>query len=231
MITYQEFKRNLDAVQKQVESACSLVGRKASEVTILPVTKNHPVEAIQYVQNSNYKSVGENRVQEAVLKKESFASSMDWELIGHLQSNKVKLAVANFDRIQSVDSLKIAKKIQEVAKSLGKEQRILLQVNTGKDPAKYGFMEEEVTDVFCEIYGCSHLRVEGLMNIAPLSDDKKVTINTFHKLADLQSQLEVLKKCKLPELSMGMSGDLVEAIAAGSTMIRVGTGLFGARPL
>ena len=229
MITYPKYEENLSVVRARVARACELSGRLESSVSLLPVTKNHPVEAIDYALRSGLKAVGENRVQEAWNKRDSYSKQVRWELIGHLQSNKAQDAVAVFDRIQSVDSLKLLRRLDRLAGEQGKKLAILLQCNTGKDPNKYGFAEEEVHPVIEAALKMPNLQVDGLMTIAPLDDDPKITGRAFNSLRVLRDALSERFAVPLPELSMGMTGDLEQAIAAGSTQIRVGTALYGER--
>ena len=229
MINYPKFEENLSVVRARVARACELNGRPESSVSLLPVTKNNPVEAIDYAVRSGLKAVGENRVQEASDKRDSCARKVRWELIGHLQSNKAQDAVAVFDRIQSVDSLKLLRRLDRFAGEQGKKLAILLQCNTGKDPNKYGFAEEEVPSVIEVALTMPNLQVDGLMTIAPLDDDPKIVSSAFNGLRVLRNSLSERFAVPLPELSMGMTGDLELAIAAGSTQIRVGTALYGER--
>ena len=209
--------------------ACELSGRSQSSVSLLPVTKNHPLDAIDYAVRSGLKAVGENRVQEALDKRDSFTNEVRWELIGHLQSNKAQDAVAVFDRIQSVDSLKLLRRLDRFAGEQDKKLAILLQCNTGKDPNKYGFEEEEVPSAIEAALNMPNLQLDGLMTIAPLDDDPKIADTAFQGLRELRDALSKCFAVPLPELSMGMTGDLEQAIAAGSTQIRVGTALYGER--
>ena len=229
MINYPKFEENLSVVRARVARACELNGRPESSVSLLPVTKNNPVEAIDYAVRSGLKAVVENRVQEASDKRDSCARKVRWELIGHLQSNKAQDAVAVFDRIQSVDSLKLLRRLDRFAGEQGKKLAILLQCNTGKDPNKYGFAEEEVPSVIEVALTMPNLQVDGLMPLAPLDDDPKIVSSAFNGLRVLRNSLSERFAVPLPELSMGMTGDLELAIAAGSTQIRVGTALYGER--
>ncbi|MEC7281151.1 MAG: YggS family pyridoxal phosphate-dependent enzyme, partial [Verrucomicrobiota bacterium] len=179
MINYSKYEENLSLVRARVARACELSGRRESSVSLLPVTKNHPVEAIEYAVRSGLKAVGENRVQEASDKRDSYTDEVRWELIGHLQSNKAQDAVAVFDRIQSVDSLKLLRRLDRFAGEQGKKLAILLQCNTGKDPNKYGFAEEEVPSVIEAALKMPNLQVDGLMTIAPFDDDPKVAGAAF----------------------------------------------------
>lgn len=230
MIDFSEFQRRLNSVNARISSACEASGRDLDSVHLLPVTKNHPVDAVCYAQQAGLKAVGENRVQEALHKRsELSAGDVRWELIGHLQSNKVKDAVAGFDRIQSVDSAKLLQRINRVAGEAGCVFPILLQCNAGEDPNKYGFLPEAMDAALEVALDCAHVRVDGLMTIAPLDENTAVAQACFERLRGLRDRLAEKFAVTLPELSMGMTGDLEQAIAAGSTQIRVGTALYGSR--
>jgi hypothetical protein len=187
------------------------------------------VDAVEYAAQSGLLAVGENRVQEATDKRGSYSGKVRWELIGHLQSNKAQDAVAIFDRIQSVDSLKLLRRLDRFAGEQGKSLALLLQFNTGEDPKKFGFSVEQADSVMEAALSASHLRVDGLMTIAPLDDDPEVARAAFERLRELRDALSERNKVALPELSMGMTGDLEAAIAAGSTQIRIGSALYGER--
>ncbi len=226
-IPYEEFCRRADAVRAEIAAACARAGRSPEEVGLLAVTKNHPPAAAEYAARYGLPAVGENRVQEGVDKRASTSAEVRWELIGHLQSNKAKLAVVNFDRVQTVDSEKLLRLLDRAAGEAGKVLPVLLQVNAGRDPAKFGVELEDTPRLLDTGLAQSHLRVEGLMTIAPLSDDTTVATRTFTTLRELRDRLAVETGAKLRELSMGMSGDFADAIAAGSTLVRVGTALYG----
>lgn len=229
MINKSEFSNNLSAVKKQIKDVCDISGRSLDEVKLLPVTKNWPVEAVSYCMDHGIERVGENRVQEAI-KKMDVQKGMKFELIGHLQSNKAKLAVGAFNRIQSIDSSKILNLVGRLAKEKNIVQEVLLQVNAGNDPAKYGISIEEARQLLEEALGISSISVEGFMTIAPYApNNNEVSRQCFSKLRELRDNLAHTYGMKFGELSMGMSGDLKEAISEGSTMIRVGSALFGQR--
>lgn len=230
LLPYEDFLANLARLRVRIASACAAAGRDPGSVTILPVTKTHPVEAALYAVRAGLAAVGENRVQEALPKIETArGAGVRWELIGHLQSNKAKLAARAFDRIQSVDSPKLLDHLDRAAADDGRALRVLLQVNAGADPAKSGAPVDETARLLDHAAAKSHLRVEGFMTIAPLSDDPAVARRAFAALRETRDRL-ASPALPLRELSMGMTGDLAEAIAEGSTTIRVGTALFGARP-
>ena len=227
--TYDEFTRRLAEVRAQIADACAAARRNPAEVELLPVTKTHPAEAVEYVVRAGLTGVGENRVQEGVSKRAQISARVRWELIGHLQSNKSRLAAEHFDRVQSVDSEKLLALLDRSAGELGKTLPILLQINAGRDPAKFGAELEDAPRLLELALAKKHLRIDGFMTIAPLSDDSAVAERTFATLRELRDQLAAQNGVVLPVLSMGMSGDFSAAIAAGSTLVRVGTALFGSR--
>jgi len=229
VITFKKFEANVAALRGRIDAACQASGRATSNVSLLPVTKNHPVDAVRFAARVGLRAVGENRVQEADYKRDSYEGQLRWELIGHLQSNKAKQAVQIFDRVQSVDSLKLLRRLDRYADESGKKLPILIQCNTGEDPNKYGFAVEAMDEAVEVALGAKALQLDGFMTIAPLDEDPGVARAAFEKLRDLRDRLSERFGAPLHELSMGMTGDLEEAIAAGSTQIRVGTALYGAR--
>jgi len=229
MINFNDFKANTEHVLARIAEACKADGRAPDEVQLLAVTKTHPAEAAEYVAQFGLKAVGENRVQEALDKKLLTHAALRWELIGHLQSNKAKLVAEHFDRIQSVDSQKLLSLLDRAASERGRTLAILLQINAGRDPAKFGAEIEDAPKLLESALSCKSLRLDGLMTIAPLSDDPAVAQRTFATLRELRDKFAPQFGVPLRELSMGMSGDLDAAIAAGSTLVRVGTALFGQR--
>ncbi len=228
-IDYETFQMRADALLSRIAGQCRAAGRNPREITLLPVTKTHPAAAVEYAARYGLAAVGENRVQDAVEKRALTAAAVRWELIGHLQSNKARLAVTHFDRIQSVDSEKLLTGLDRAAGELDRKLPVLLQVNAGHDPAKFGVAPADVGRLLELALAKPHLQVDGLMTIAPLSDDPAVARRTFAHLRTIRDQLAARSGIALRELSMGMSGDLDAAIAEGSTLLRVGTALFGPR--
>ena len=231
---FEDFPARLAAVRERIARACAAAGRHPATVELLPVTKNHPVAAALAVARAGLRAVGENRVQEGVAKRAVCATpALAWELIGHLQSNKAGIAAAHFDRIQSVDSDRLLRQLDRAAATLGRTLPVLLQINAGNDPAKFGADLAAAPLLLGTALGLSHLRVEGLMTIAPLGATPAETAaqasRTFENLRVLRDELAARFGTPLRELSMGMTGDLEPAIAAGSTLVRVGTALFGVR--
>lgn len=197
---------------------------------IIAVTKYFDESKIIEAYEAGLRDFGESRVVEAVekiqrLPKEVRENSR-FHLIGHLQTNKVKKAVGNFDYIHSVDSLKVAQVISEEALEKGLKQKVLLQVNNANEEQKSGFSEEELFEEFAKIFELQGLEIVGLMNIAPLGLEKIELDKLFKDIIEFRNKLEKEFDCELKEISMGMSGDYKEAVVAGATMIRIGRRLF-----
>lgn len=228
-IEYDVFRLRADALLVRIADQCRAAGRKPQSVTLLPVTKTHPAAAAEYVARYGLAAVGENRVQEALDKQSQTQAAVRWELIGHLQSNKAKQAAAHFARVQSVDSEKLLNVLDRAAGELGRKLPILLQINAGNDPAKFGAEPADAPRLLDVALAKPHLQVDGLMTIAPLADDPVVARRTFANLRRIRDDLALRGGVPLAELSMGMSGDLDAAIAEGSTLVRVGSALFGPR--
>ena len=228
-LDYNQFCVRAAAVRSQIAGACDRCGRRSEEVELLAVTKSHPWAAVEFAARYGLRAVGENRVQEGVDKRAQGAAAIAWELIGHLQSNKAKLAAAHFDRVQSVDSEKLLALLDRAAAEGGKVLPILLQINAGADPAKFGAEPADAPRLLELALTKRALRIDGLMTIAPLSEDPDVARRTFANLRAIRDELAVKFGVPLRELSMGMSSDFALAIAEGSTLIRVGSALFGTR--
>jgi pyridoxal phosphate enzyme (YggS family) len=229
LIEYDIFRQRAEALRQRIAAACQRAGRNPAEVSLLPVTKTHPAAAADYAARYGLPAVGENRVQEAVDKRAQTSAALRWELIGHLQSNKARLAATHFDRIQSVDSEKLILALNRAVVELGKKLPVLLQINAGQDPAKFGAEPNDAPRLLELALAQPALQVDGLMTIAPLSDDPAVAHRTFANLRRIRDTLAVRFGTPLHELSMGMSGDLEAAIAEGSTQVRIGSALYGPR--
>jgi hypothetical protein len=223
---------NLTKVRETIAVALDRAGLHHS-VTIIAVTKTHPFETILEAHRAGLVHIGENRVQEAQRKFSAGSKplGMTYHMIGHLQSNKVKTALDIFDTIDAIDSLKLAGKIGRHAQSRGKPVDVLLEVNTSGEVTKYGFSPEAIDEMLAclEIPGLS---VKGLMTIGPFTEDKRRIREAFVQLRQLMDSLNNQRPdtaALLSELSMGMSGDYEIAVEEGSTMVRLGTMLFGPR--
>lgn len=197
---------------------------------IVAVTKYFDEAKLVEYFNLGIREFGENRVQDALSKMEKLPKEIlensKFHLIGHLQSNKVKLAVGKFDLIHSVDSLKLAQRISEEAEKQGIIQKVLIQVNNANEEAKFGFDPEEIKTCFSELVKLKNIKIEGLMNIAPLLEKDEVLRELFRKIKHLKDDLESEYKVELREISMGMSNDYMMALEEGATIIRLGRILF-----
>ena len=183
LIDYATFHERADALLHRIGELCMAARRDPQEVVLLPVTKNHPAAAVEHAVRHGFTAVGESRVQEAVEKRAHVTATVRWELIGHLQSNKARLAATHFDRIQSVDSEKLLGALDRAAGELGKTLRVLLQINAGHDPAKFGAEPADAPRLLEFALARPHLKVDGLMTVAPLSDDPGVARRTFANLS------------------------------------------------
>ena len=193
---------------------------------LLAVSKGQPAAAIREAVVAGQRSFAESRLQEALLKQEELQDlgPLDWHFIGRLQANKVRGVLRRFGTIHSLDSLELARRVARIAAEEGLQTAVMLQVKLRPDPAKTGFSPGELRQAWPDLRGLASLRPLGLMTLAPLGLDAAQRLALFADCAALAQELE------LPELSMGMSGDWREAVAAGSTWVRIGGGLFGARP-
>ncbi|MEA5449940.1 YggS family pyridoxal phosphate-dependent enzyme [Leptolyngbya sp. CCNP1308] len=203
-------------------------------VTLIAVTKFLPVETIRAAYDRGIRHFGESRVQEAIAKQADLSDLPDitWHLIGHLQTNKARKAVEHFDWIHSVDSLKLAERLDQAAQELEKAPQCCLQVKLVPDPPKYGIDAAELKALLPQFDQLTHLKIRGLMTIPPQGSSEDTVREVFtgaKSLADTISQ-GGFSRLHLDQLSMGMSGDYGTAIACGATMVRLGTILFGSRP-
>jgi PLP dependent protein len=214
---------NLLRVQARIADAAVRAGRTPASVRLIGVSKTFPAESVLAATRAGLQDIGENRVQEAIPKATAVASSgaaPRWHLIGHLQTNKVRAALALFAEIESVDSLHLAEMLSRHAVT---PIEVLLEVNVAGEPTKTGFSPAEILTVAGRIAGLPGLDVRGLMTIAPLADDPEDVRPVFRQLRELGQAVG------LPELSMGMSGDYEVAISEGATIVRIGRAIFGAR--
>lgn len=221
----------VEEVRGKIAAACKKAGRDPNEVEIIAVTKTHGEEVVREAWDAGLMIVGENKVQEAAWKKQAAISGPSWHLIGHLQSNKVRAALEIFDFIHSVDSAKLADRINFIADEIGASPHILLEVNVSGEKSKSGMKPEEVIPTLEHIAReCPRITVEGLMTMAPFAEDPEEARPYFRKLRELRDECEAVLNIGLPRLSMGMSGDYEVAVEEGATWVRLGTILFGERP-
>lgn len=219
----------LASVKSSMAEAAVAAGRQPGEVKLVAVTKTHPPEAIREAFDEGQLLFGENRVQEAKVKIPLLPSKAQWHLIGHLQKNKIRAALPLFEMIHGVDSVQLARDMDRVAAELGLFPRILLEVNVAGESTKFGLKPEELRRDLEELLALERLRVEGLMTIPPPVEKADDARKYFAALRELRDELQTASGARLPELSMGMSGDYTAAIREGATMVRVGTAIFGPR--
>jgi|ADurb_Oil_01_Slu_FD_contig_123_1775_length_782_multi_5_in_2_out_0_1 PLP dependent protein len=224
---------NLAIVQEKVQQALNnrLNEKFDQTVKLIAVTKNNDIYAMREAIDAGIKVVGENRIQEALDKKKELNRTVEWHLIGHLQTNKVKQAVLNFDLIHSVDSERLAVEINKVANSLNKVQEILVQVNVVNEISKFGLNIEQVNSFIKTISQHENLKVVGLMLIAPYYENPEEARPIFRKLYEqfMEIKNQQILNVEMKWLSMGMTNDYQVAIEEGANIIRVGTGIFGQR--
>ena len=220
---------NLATVRQTISRAERAAGRPEGSVQLIAVTKTHPVDVIQKAIDAGQLIFGENRVQEARAKIPELSSRIQWHLIGHLQSNKIRPALPLFQLIHGVDSVELLADIDRIAAELGLFPRILLQVNLAGEASKFGFSPAKLLEQVETIDGFKRANIEGLMTIPPLASSPEHSRPYYLALRELRDRLARESGFALPELSMGMSGDYQVAIAEGATMVRVGTAIFGER--
>ena len=224
-------KDQLQEVEKRIQAACDRAGRKREEVTLIAVSKTKPVETQQEAYDIGVRIFGENKVQELTAKYEALPKDIHWHMIVHLQTNKVKYIIDKAELIHSVDSLKLAETIEKEAAKHDLIADILVEVNVAEEESKFGMKMEEVIPFVEKVSAFPHVRVRGLMTIAPFVEDPEENRSIFADLHKLY--IDIKKKNHdndtVSVLSMGMTNDYEVAIEEGATMVRVGTGIFGAR--
>ncbi|WP_068466340.1 YggS family pyridoxal phosphate-dependent enzyme [Candidatus Protochlamydia phocaeensis] len=219
-------------IQEDIQEKALKCGRRPEEISLIAVTKTQPLSAIQEAYEAGCRQFGENRLQEALMKMPQLPTDSQWHLIGTLQSNKVNKALdAPFCLIHSVDSLELAQKINQVAQKFNKVVAVLLQVNTSLEASKHGLTAEQWQASLSSLVQFASLRIEGLMTIAPFTEDEKAVRACFRQLYQLRENWK--EKMREPQifrhLSMGMSHDYGIAIQEGATLVRIGTAIFGSR--
>ena len=222
---------NLEQVRKNIQNACRSVGRDPEEVTLIAVSKTKPVELLQEAYQAGARDFGENKVQEIMDKYPQLPSDIRWHMIGHLQRNKVKYIVDKAAMIHSVDSLRLAQTIEQEAAKHDVQVPILLEVNVAEEDSKFGLKMDEVLPLIEAIAEFPHIRVCGLMTIAPYVENAEENRMFFRQLKKLSVDIAAknINNVSMSVLSMGMTGDYQVAVQEGATMVRVGTGIFGER--
>jgi len=220
---------NLASVRTRIVDAARRGGRDPDEVLLIAVTKTVGVPEILHAADLGVEIVGENRVHEAIEKRERVGDRVGWHMVGHLQRRKVKDAVRVFDYIHSVDSLALAREIDKRCSALDKVMPVLLEVNVSGEETKFGLSPEETIETVRETSTLKQIRIEGLMTMAPFVEDPEETRPCFRKLVQLARSIarEGLPNASMKHLSMGMTNDFEVAVEEGATMVRVGTAIFG----
>lgn len=222
---------SIKKIQNEIKEICEKVGRDPSEVTLIAVSKTKPFTDVEEAMKSGCLDYGENKVQELDSKYELLPKNINWHMIGHLQRNKVKYLVGKAKIIHSVDSLRLANQIEKDYAKKDMVATVLIEVNMAGEESKFGIKPEETEDLVREISTLEHVKVCGLMTIAPYTTEPEDNRIYFKKLKELSVDIDSknIDNVTMSELSMGMSGDYKVAIEEGSTMIRVGTKIFGER--
>ena len=220
---------NLARVRERIALAAARAGRDPGGIRLVAVSKTHPASAVREALAAGQREFGESRVQEALPKIAETGDGPEWHFIGHLQTNKVRKAVGRFALFHGVDNEGLAAALNRVAGDFGTVARVLLEVNVSGEGTKFGFAPGEVEGVLEGLLQMPFLRVEGLMAMAPYSEDPESARPVFAGLRELRDRLAGATGAALPELSMGMSGDFEQGIAEGATIVRVGSTVFGGR--
>ncbi len=222
---------NCRKVLERISEAAARCGRNPADVKLLAATKSQGVSRIRTAIEAGICLFGENYVQEARAKREAIQEPVEWHMIGHLQRNKVKAALNIFSLVQTVDSVELARELDKEGRKRGERIRAFVEVNLGGEETKSGIVKEKVVPLLQEIGLLSHLIVEGLMTIPPLKENPEEIRPFFRALREVQAEIKGLKipNVEPKELSMGMTHDYLVAIEEGSTLVRIGTAIFGPR--
>ncbi len=227
----QEIRDNIDDISRDIRDICIKAGKDPDSVTLIAVTKTVEPERINYAISCGIRNIGENKVQEVMAKYENIEGNVNWHLIGHLQTNKVKYIIDKAALIHSVDSISLAEEISKRAEKAGLVKDVLVQVNVAQEETKFGIGYDEIDGFVRQLSKMPGIRVRGLMTIAPYYEDIDFARPIFRRLKE---KYDSLSKAGIPNvdmkyLSMGMTNDYKVAIQEGSNMVRIGTGIFGAR--
>ncbi len=225
--------RNVQSIKERIAHAAAKCGRLPNEITLLAISKTFPKESIIQAAEAGLRRFGENRVQEAEGKIPHLAEilELEWHLVGHLQTNKAKRATELFDVVHSLDSVKLASKLNETSLDAGKVLSVLLQVDLGGEETKYGAEPARISEIIERISALRGLRLNGLMTIPPYIENAEQVRPYFARLREIRDDLESERPgcLGLKHLSMGMSHDFEQAIQEGATIVRIGTAIFGVR--
>lgn len=228
---YTYIKENLDEVKEKIGIAAAKSGRKPEEITLIAVTKTLSVDVINAAMALEITDIGENKVQEVMDKYDHIINEPKWHLIGHLQTNKVKYIVDKVSLIHSVDSLRLAEEISKRCEKAERTMEILIQINVAEEETKFGIQRDEVFELVESVSKLPNLKIKGLMTIAPNTDDEEELRKYFREMKDIFETLKktMYNRTDMTYLSMGMTNDYELAIEEGANMVRIGTGIFGAR--
>ena len=224
-------ENNLKEVSDRIGAACKRAGRSREDVTLVAVSKTKPVSMLMEAYAAGVRDFGENRVQEILEKAPLMPDDIRWHMIGHLQTNKVRQVIDRVVLIHSVDSVALARQIEKEAAKRDLVVHILLEVNVAGEESKFGFSVDEAEEAAVEIAKFAHVRIDGLMTIAPFVENSEENRDVFQKLFQLSVDIKRknIDNVNMNVLSMGMTGDFEEAVEEGASVIRVGAGIFGAR--
>ncbi len=220
---------DLAAVRGRVAASCEAAGRSADDVELIAVSKRKPVEALREAFDAGQRVFGESRVQEVLAKRPEMPAGARWHFIGHLQKNKIRRVLAGIELFHGMDSLDLAESIDRIAEEEGLFPRVLIEVNVAGESSKYGFSPDGLRRDLDALLGLKRLQIEGLMTLAPYSEEAEASRPFFRELRELRDALAAETGLPFSALSMGMSGDYGVAIDEGATLVRVGTAIFGER--
>ena len=231
MISFETLKQNYETVRNKVRDAAIRSGRTPEEVLLLPVTKTQSVEVLQMAYDLGMRHAGENRVQEILAKKDQLPSDLDFQLIGHLQKNKVRQIIGHVSLIHSVDSVELAQVIEKEAAKADRIVPILLEINAAEEETKFGISLDEALPVAQQIAQFPHVQLKGLMTVAPFVEDPEDNRKVFRDMQEIFIDIREkrIDNVAMSILSMGMTNDYEVAIEEGANLVRVGTGIFGPR--
>lgn len=224
-------RSNIDRIKENINNACGRVGRNPAEVEIIGVTKTIDIDRINYALECGITNIGENKVQELTDKYEKIQKNVKWHLIGHLQTNKVKYIIDKVDLIHSLDSIGLAEEIEKRAAKAGLLKEVMVQINVAQEESKFGISLEEADSFLEKLLRFNNLKVVGLMTIAPFLDNVEEVRPFFRLLKEKYVEYSRItgKNIEMKYLSMGMTNDYEVAIEEGANLVRIGTGIFGAR--
>jgi pyridoxal phosphate enzyme (YggS family) len=227
-----EIKERLARVRERVSQAAERAGRRAEEITLITVSKTFDAKIVQTAVDTGALELGENKVQVGAEKAKLVkAAGLQWHLIGHLQSNKARVAVQTFDVIHTIDSADLVKRLDRIAGEENRSPVVLVQVDLGKEPTKSGVDESELPEIMQALDECRHLQFKGLMTLPPFFEDVENIRPYFRRLREMLDEFNRQRPAekRLNELSMGMSHDFEVAIEEGATLVRVGSAILGER--